>query len=176
MPRDEEDVLAWMVLSRAPRLDVPALSRAFQDLNDTSAARLLGDARAALRRAELPAATRGFLIEAEVGERERAWAGDPHHHVIAFLDDRYPRQLLGSVGAPLALYVAGDPLVLNDPQLSIVGSRNPTATGSGNAFEFAKNLAACGLCITSGLAEGIDSAAHRGAIAGGGATIAVLGS
>jgi DNA processing protein len=176
MPRDEEDVLAWMVLSRAPRLDVPVLARAFQELDGTRAADLLRDARAALQRSELPAAVRSFLIDAEATARERAWAKDAHHHVIAFLDDRYPRQLRGLSGAPPALYVAGDPQVLNDPQLSIVGSRNPTAAGRHTAFEFAGSLAVCGLCITSGLAEGIDSAAHRGAIAAGGATIAVLGS
>jgi DNA processing protein len=174
MPRDDEDVLAWMLLSRAPRLDVPTLSRAFQDLNCTSAARLLRDAGAAL--AALPSVARGFLGGASVSERERAWVRHPQHHVVPFVDARYPRQLRDCGGAPLALYVAGDPDVLNDPQLSIVGSRNPTAAGRDTAFEFARNLAACGLCITSGLAEGIDSAAHRGAIDAPGFTIAVLGS
>jgi DNA processing protein len=65
---------------------------------------------------------------------------------------------------------------LNDPQLSIVGSRNPTPGGRDIAFEFAESLAECGLGITSGLAEGIDSAAHRGALAAQGITLAVLGS
>ncbi len=176
MPRDEEDVLAWMVLSRAPRLSMPVLAHAFQALNGASASDLLRDARAALQRAELPPAAHSFLLDAEATERERAWAKDARHHVIGFLDDRYPRQLRGLSCAPLALYVAGDPDVLNDPQLSIVGSRNPTAAGRQTAFEFAKSLARCGICITSGLAEGIDSAAHRGAIEAGGATIAVLGS
>jgi DNA processing protein len=176
MPRDDEDVLAWILLSRAPRLDVPTVARAFQDLNCTSAARLLRDAAAALQRAELPAAARGFLSAASASERERAWVRDPHHHVVHFLDERYPRQLRDCGGAPLALYVAGDPDVLNEPQLSIVGSRNPSAAGRDTAFEFARNLAACGLCITSGLAEGIDSAAHRGAMQAPGVTIAVLGS
>jgi len=176
MARDEEDVLAWMVLSRAPRLDVPTLSQAFRDLNSTSAARLLHDADAALQSAALPAAARGFLAGSSASARERAWVQIPHHHVVPFVDERYPRQLRDCGGAPVALYVAGDPSILNDPQLSIVGSRNPTAAGRETAFEFAKHLAACGLCITSGLAEGIDSAAHRGAIEAPGVTIAVLGS
>ena len=64
---------------------------------------------------------------------------------------------------------------MNDPQLSIVGSRNPTAAGRDTAFEFAESLAARGLAITSGLADGIDSAAHRGALAAQGVTLAVLG-
>ena len=169
-------MLAWMVLSRAPQLSAPVLTRAFQALHGAHAAELLRDARAALQNAELPPAAQRFLIDAEATARERAWAADAHHHVIAFPDDRYPRQLRGLADAPLALYVAGDPDVLNDPQLSIVGSRNPSAAGRQTAFEFAKSRAACGICITSGLAEGIDSAAHHGALEAGGATIAVLGS
>ena len=169
-------MLAWMLLSRAPRLDPVALSRALDDLRSTRAADLLRDARAALQRAVLPPATRSFLSAAAATERERAWCRDAHHHVVPFIDARYPRQLREMTRAPVALYVSGDSKVLNDPQLSIVGSRNPSAAGRETAFEFAKHLAACGLCITSGLAEGIDSAAHRGAIEGGGVTIAVLGS
>jgi len=176
MPREDEDVLAWMVLSRAPRLDVPTISRAFQDLNCASANRLLRDAGAALQSATLPAVARGFLAGASANERERAWIRHPHHHVVPFVDERYPRQLHDCPGAPVVLYVAGDAAVLNDPQLAIVGSRNPTAAGRQNAFEFARDLAACGLCITSGLAEGIDGAAHRGAIDAAGVTLAVLGS
>ena len=175
MPRDEEDLLAWMVLSRAPRLDTTALSQAFQDVRCTRAADLLYHARAALQRAALPAITRNFLSDADATEPERAWARDAHHHVISYLDARYPRQLHGMSSAPVALYVSGDPTILNDPQLAIVGSRNPTAAGRATAFEFARTLGQCGLCITSGLAEGIDSAAHRGAIEGGGVTIAVTG-
>ena len=174
MPRDDEDVLAWMVLSRTPRLDVPTLTRAFRHLNSSSAAHLLRAANTALH-AELPAAARSFLRGATANERERAWARHAHHHVVPFVDDRYPRQLQGS-GAPLALYVSGDPGLLNDPQLAIVGSRNPTAAGRETAREFAASLAACGLCITSGFAAGIDGAAHRGAIDAGGVTVAVLGS
>jgi DNA processing protein len=176
MQRDEEDALAWMVLSRAPRLDVPTLSRAFQDLRSASAAQLLRDAAAALQGAVLPQAARGFLAGARASDRERAWVREPRHHLVPFIDERYPRRLRQCGGAPAVLYVTGEPAVLNEPQLSIVGSRNPTAAGRDTAFAFARELAACGLCITSGLAQGIDSAAHRGAMADRGVTIAVLGS
>jgi len=84
--------------------------------------------------------------------------------------------LRGLERRPIALYVAGNADILNDPQLSIVGSRNPTPAGRDTAFEFAESLAARGLGITSGLAEGIDSAAHRGALAAQGITVAVLGN
>jgi DNA processing protein len=77
---------------------------------------------------------------------------------------------------PIALYVAGSVDALSDPQLAVVGSRNPTPQGVETAQDLSAQLAACGLAITSGLALGIDSAAHRGALMAQGITLAVLGS
>jgi DNA processing protein len=91
-------------------------------------------------------------------------------------DARYPAILRAAPNCPIALYVAGNIDALNDPQLAIVGSRNPSPAGREIAFELAESLAMRGLSITSGLAEGIDSAAHRGALAAQGTTVAVLGS
>ncbi len=95
---------------------------------------------------------------------------------MPFCDPRFPQLLLRARDCPIAIYVAGSVEVLSDPQLSIVGSRNPSKGGEENAFAFAKHLARQGLTITSGLAVGIDTAAHRGALAGGGPTVAVLGT
>jgi len=78
--------------------------------------------------------------------------------------------------APVGLFVRGDPAVLSLPQLAIVGSRNPTAGGRDNATSFAAHLARGGLAITSGLAIGIDAAAHQGALAAEGITVAVCGT
>jgi DNA processing protein len=91
-------------------------------------------------------------------------------------DPRYPAQLAAVPGCPSLLYVAGDPAVLALPQVAIVGSRAATAAGRETAFEFAAALAGAGLAITSGLAIGIDAAAHRGALSAGGITIAVCGT
>ncbi|HUG04176.1 MAG TPA: DNA-processing protein DprA [Steroidobacteraceae bacterium] len=91
-------------------------------------------------------------------------------------DPRYPPQLAAVPGYPEVLFVSGDPAVLVLPQIAIVGSRSATAAGRETAFEFASALAAAGLAITSGLALGIDAAAHRGALAAGGRTIAVCGT
>jgi DNA processing protein len=91
-------------------------------------------------------------------------------------DPRYPPQLAVVPGCPELLYVSGDPAVLRLPQIAIVGSRSATAAGRETAFEFASALAAAGLAITSGLALGIDAAAHRGALDAGGVTIAVCGT
>jgi DNA processing protein len=170
-----EEMLAWMALSRAPALDAPTLSKAFETLGD---ARGLVDASAGARRdAGIPAAASEYLTAAAAAAAaERAWLLDAKHHVVPFTDPRYPASLRLLARSPIALYVDGDAEVLSDPQLAIVGSRNPTPAGSDTAFQLAESLAACGLGITSGLAEGIDSAAHRGALAAQGITLAVLGS
>ena len=89
----------------------------------------------------------------------------------------YPPLLAELSDAPIGLFVRGDPACCRLPQLAIVGSRNPTAGGRDNAQSFAAHLAQCGLAITSGLAIGIDAAAHRGALAAaGGVTVAVCGT
>jgi len=85
----------------------------------------------------------------------------------------YPRQLAAIADPPAWLHLRGDPAVLSAPAIAIVGSRRPTPAGRATAFEFARQLAACGLVVTSGLAAGIDAAAHRGALATGGTTVAV---
>ncbi len=103
------------------------------------------------------------------------WLQDDRNRIVARDDADYP-ELLGQIpGAPERLYVRGDPALLQLPCLAIVGSRNPTEAGRQNAFEFARHLGAAGFCIVSGLAEGIDTAAHRGALDAGAATVAFLG-
>jgi DNA processing protein len=180
--QEAEEVFAWMALSRAPALDVTSLRTALDSLGGISA---LFAAPDDARRAAGMSAEASRYIDAASGSdadalrrraAERAWVEEPRHHVLPFTDSRYPLALRGMARSPIALYLAGCPEVLNDPQLSIVGSRNPTAAGRDTAFSFAESLAACGLGITSGLAEGIDSAAHRGALAAQGVTVAVLGS
>ena len=94
---------------------------------------------------------------------------------LACSDPRYPSRLAELVDAPLVLYVRGDPEVLRDPQLAMVGSRNPTPGARETTIAFARHLAACGLTITSGLALGIDGAAHEGALETG-RTLAVMGT
>jgi DNA processing protein len=87
----------------------------------------------------------------------------------------YPALLRESPDAPAVLHVRGDLRVLAEPQLAMVGSRNPTAGGRATAREFAAFFARAGLTVTSGLALGIDAACHEGALAAGGPTVAVLG-
>jgi len=103
------------------------------------------------------------------------WRAGPRHHVIQHASDHFPELLAQISNPPLLLYVDGNPDLLHLPALAIVGSRNPTKGGARTAFEFARHLAGAGFTIVSGLAQGIDAAAHRGALAAGGTTIAFLG-
>lgn len=102
---------------------------------------------------------------------------DERHHVLALGDPGYPAALLHTADPPLLLYAMGRPQALQHPHpLAIVGSRNPTPQGAENARGFARALAERGLCIVSGLALGVDGAAHEGALDGGGTTVAVVGT
>ena len=103
------------------------------------------------------------------------WLQMSGNHIIARGDENFPELLEQIPRPPERLYVNGDPGLLHMPALAIVGSRNPTRAGARNAFEFARHLGAAGFCIVSGLAEGIDTAAHRGALDAGAATVAFLG-
>lgn len=107
----------------------------------------------------------------------QAWlAGDPKRLVLTLADTAYPHALLESPDPPLLLYVQGDPAWLSAPSVAVVGSRRPTAQGRDHAHAFAQQLAAAGQVVVSGLALGIDGAAHEGALAAGGATVAVVGT
>lgn len=108
--------------------------------------------------------------------RELEWLQREQVHLLTLGDPRYPALLAAVSPPPPLLYVRGDPASLSLPQIAIVGSRNPSPGGRANANDFARHLAAMGFAITSGLALGIDSAAHAGALAAEGRTIAVMGT
>ncbi|MDB5852637.1 MAG: dprA [Herminiimonas sp.] len=109
-------------------------------------------------------------------EKTLAWADEPGNHVITLADSDYPKSLLEIADPPLVLYAKGRVELLNKPALAIVGSRNASADGCANARRFAEALSRAGLCVVSGLALGIDAAAHEGALLGDAATIAVIGT
>ncbi len=104
------------------------------------------------------------------------WLDADDHHLVALDDSRYPRALLEVHNPPPILYVAGKPEMLSAPALAIVGSRNATAQGVRDAEAFARAVSAAGLAIVSGLALGIDAAAHRGGLSEAGSSMAVLGT
>ncbi len=111
-------------------------------------------------------------------QRDLAWLEHENHHLLTIQDNAYPHLLRQISDPPIVLYVLGKPELaanlLSEPQLSIVGSRNSSAYGKEIATSFSQKLAASGLVITSGLASGVDGAAHQGALQSGiGSTIAV---
>lgn len=132
---------------------------------------------AELRQLELPDAALDYLRRPDWRrvEQDLAWLEQPGNHLLRLDDPRYPPLLRQIPYPPPLLFVHGDPDCLRLPQLAIVGTRNPTPLGRETAQRFAAHLAEFGLLITSGLALGIDAAAHQGALAGG-RTIAVMGT
>jgi len=108
-------------------------------------------------------------------EEELEWAGKPNHHIVEVSSGDFPELLSRISNPPQRLFVSGNPEVLHLPSLAIVGSRNPTRGGRETAYEFARHLGQTGFSIVSGLAEGIDTAAHEGALAADAPTVAFLG-
>lgn len=105
------------------------------------------------------------------------WMGTAEdHHLLTWDSPEYPALLKEIMDPPIVLYAKGRLACLNQPKLAVVGSRNPTVTGSENARQFAKAIASHGVTIVSGLALGIDAQAHQGCLESGGQTIAVLGT
>ncbi len=112
----------------------------------------------------------------EAVDASMAWASEPGQSILTLADSAYPAALLEITDPPNVLYVRGNPALLQKRGLGVVGSRNATPQGLQTAEIFAKALAGTGLTIVSGLALGIDAAAHRGALAAAGDTIAVIGT
>lgn len=109
-------------------------------------------------------------------ESDLHWLAGANHHLLCWDDDDYPVLLRRINQPPAALFVDGDPGCLWQPQIAVIGSRNPTAGGLDHARDFAATLARQGMTITSGLASGIDTAAHVAAMDVGALTIAVNGT
>ncbi|KEQ11844.1 DNA-binding protein [Endozoicomonas montiporae] len=110
-------------------------------------------------------------------EHTRNWLESSEaHHIIPLSSPAYPVRLKEISDAPPLIYVIGNPKLLSEPQLAIVGSRRPTPQGRRLAHDLALELGKSGLVITSGLALGIDAAAHQGVLSSYGSTVAVLGT
>ncbi len=109
-------------------------------------------------------------------ESDLKWLSRPRHHLLCWDDENYPALLRRINSPPAALFIDGDPGCLWQPQIAVIGSRNPTAGGLDHARDFTTTLARQGMTITSGLASGIDTAAHIAALDAGAFTVAVNGT
>jgi DNA processing protein len=172
----EADLIAWLKLSLTPGVSGEAMRRLLGAYGDPQS--VLAAARGELARhvsGSVAAALKGSDFSKELAAVE-GWLKDPANRVLTLADPGYPPQLLQIPDPPPLLYVKGRADLLAHPAIAVVGSRNATTQGAVNAEAFARTLSDAGLTIVSGLALGIDAAAHRGGLAGSASSIAVLGT
>lgn len=176
--RTEADELPyWLALARMPGVG-PVMARTLLE-NWGTPRRLFEVSDAALEKlGRAYPSVRAYIRNPDWSavEHDLKWLDQPHCHAITQQNKLYPPLLKEIPDPPVVLFTLGDPDQLVSMQIAIVGSRNPTASGERTTIEFARHLAGIGLTITSGMAVGIDAAAHSGALAGGGYTIAVAGT
>lgn len=176
---DKDELAAWLRLLRVESLGPETARRLLAAFGSPQA---VLDAGAAAWRAVVPPALVSALGTEPPGwaaEAEATWAwlaGDERRGVVTLGDADYPQRLLDIADPPLLLYTLGRRALLNAASLAIVGSRNPTPQGAENARRFARHLSQAGLTVVSGLALGVDGAAHEGALEGPGRTVAVVGT
>jgi DNA processing protein len=173
----ESPTLQWLALALTPGLGPTKARRLVERLGSVEAV-----FQASLTELEatgiqsVAAQSLGTGRSMELAQEELNRATDAGVHLLAVEDPAYPGQLKQIYDPPLVLYVRGDPEVISRPGIALVGTGHPTPYGTGMAERLACDLAVRGLVIFSGLARGVDTAGHRGAIAGRGKTVAVLGT
>ena len=158
----------WLKLVRAPGIGARRLSPLIKQSNNV--VELLQNSPDKLA-TQLEIA---LNTESELLERDLQWLEQDNHEIITIGDSNYPQLLFQIEDPPIVLFCQGNTALLDLPQLAIVGSRNPSRQGNENAHAFARYLAESGLTITSGMALGIDTSAHQGALSVSGNTIAVI--
>ena len=170
------DLESWLRLALAPRVGPIAQRRLLEQFGSPAAA--LAATRQALAQALGNGAIAGQVGRADATAVTAAleWSRIAGHHIVTFDDARYPHALREIHDPPPLLYAHGRTELLNASCLAIVGSRNPTPQGMRDAEAFARALSEAGLCIVSGMALGIDAAAHRGGLAGASSSIGILGT
>lgn len=181
-PIGDDELAGWLRLTEAPGVG-PATCRTLLGTFGLPDA-IFSASREQLVRVASPAVAAALRAApsdalAERIRRTVEWVNEPGNHVVTLADRRYPARLLETADPPPLLYVKGDVGLLGGDTLAVVGSRNATTQGTIDARRFAEALAAAGRTIVSGLALGIDAAAHEGALAAGpagGSTIAVIGT
>lgn len=178
-PAQAATLPGWLRLEQIPGLGCVGAARLLQHFGSPGAvfeaghgalSQVAGKALADALCAPLAPAT-ARLIDATL-----AWLGGPGRHLLTLHDPAYPPLLRHLPDPPLLLYVIGRPALLSRPALAMVGSRNASNQGKANAHAFARALSGAGLTIVSGLALGIDAAAHEGALGAAGATVAAIGT
>ena len=169
--------LQWLALSLTPGVGPTRGHRVVQHFGGIE--RVFFASLTELEAAGLPAAAAQSIAlnkSYSLAEEEFMKVRDAGAELVPFNDDRYPPRLKEIYDPPLVLYVRGDVAVLSLPGLGVVGTRHPTPYGMGMAERLANDLASRGLVIVSGMARGVDTHAHRGALNGKGKTVAIWGT
>lgn len=178
---DREELAAWLRLLETPQVGRETARRLLAAFGSPDAALI---APMAARR-EVVSAETAKALELEpdhlptLMEATWRWLSEQStgpRHVLVLGDAAYPELLLQTADPPLLLYVQGDVKLLSASGIGVVGSRHPTPQGRDNALAFSTHLSQAGWTIVSGMALGIDGAAHEGGLAGSGRTIAVVGT
>jgi DNA processing protein len=170
-----DDFEQWLALLQAPGLGAARARSLADGFGGPGPAVRAGDE--ALRLAGLDAAGCKALRQPdrELLDRALDWLGRPGRGVLTLSCPGYPSLLAAIPDCPPVLFTVGDSSLLSGSLLAVVGSRNPTRPGEETATDFAASLCRSGLGVVSGLALGVDAAAHRGALEAGGVTVAVMG-
>ena len=175
--KTSETSMQWLALALTPGLGPTKARRVIEFFGGVQAlfrASLTELEAAGLRAVSAQSLGTGRSMELAQDELGKAAAAGAQ--VVSLDDPRYPAQLKQIYDPPLILYVRGNDAVISQPGIALVGTRHPTPYGSGMSERLACDLAARGLVIFSGMARGIDTAGHRGAIAAKGKTVAVWGT
>lgn len=172
----DAELAAWIKLSLVPGLGGQSLRKLLAAFGLPQ--QVLAAGRGALAKFVSAEVVERMLLDLDSPAVGAAleWAAAEGHGVVTLSDGDYPQQLLQTPDPPALLYLRGRRELLAWPSLAVVGSRNATPQGTSNAEQFARTFSSAGLTIVSGLALGIDAAAHRGGLDGAGSTIAVLGT
>jgi DNA processing protein len=172
----DAELASWITLSQVSGLGNEGLRKLLQTFGSPSA--IISSSTSALRQIVRPAVASAIVkgIDEFALIPVVAWLEDTQNSIITIADADYPQALLNIPDPPLLLYVKGNRDLLNHSSLAVVGSRNATVQGMRNAEAFAHAASDADLCIVSGMAHGIDTAAHQGGLRGRGSSIAVVGT
>ncbi|HQS59000.1 MAG: DNA protecting protein DprA [Gallionellales bacterium 35-53-114] len=172
----DAELASWLKLSQVSGLGNESMRSLLHAFGSPSA--ILATSAATLKQIVRPVVANSIVNAAndDLLAAVSSWLEDPQNHIVTLADADYPQALLNIPDPPFLIYVKGRLDLLNHSSLAVVGSRNASTQGIRNAEAFARAASEADLCIISGMAHGIDTAAHIGGLGGKGSSIAVVGT
>ena len=172
----DANLASWLTLSQIPGLGNESFRRLLQTFGSPES--IIAAPAASLRQIVKPGIADAIArdVDVKVFAPVSLWLEDAANHIVTLADKHYPQMLLNIPDPPLLLYVKGRLDLLNHASIAVVGSRNATTQGIRNAESFSLSISEADLCIISGMAHGIDAAAHQGGLRGRGASIGIVGT